>query len=358
MPSRVQLLAGTTEGLFIYRADATRQAWQCNGPLFPGWSIDSVWGDNLHGARIFAGMSHPEQGPRLQLSTDDGTTWQALATAPHYPPESGLTVRRIWQIIPSAPSEPDTYYAGVDEAGLFVSHDRGLQWQEILGLNRHADRVHWRASRGGLTLHAILIDPTDPRRLWVAIASAGIWRTVDGGATWQACNQGLRTFNSADGPSYLVHKLIQDPTDPQQLYLQNIDGVYQSSDGADSWQPIEAGLPSTFGFPFGVDQLGNRYVVPLEPESRGAFDGRLRIYRRRATEQRWSTQGSGLPTTAARVGVLRNALTVDSLAQPALYVGTTEGTLFYSTDSGEQWTQLPSPLARVTALQASVHTEN
>lgn len=352
--ANVQLLVGTTEGLFIYRADAARQRWQLTDPLFSGWSVDCVWGDSRHGARIFAGISHAAHGPQLQLSEDGGASWRPLPDGPRYPSESGLTVRRIWQITPGAPSQPDTYYAGVDEAGLFVSHDRGLSWQEVVGLNRHPDRVHWRASRGGLTLHAILVDPTDPRRLWVAIASAGIWRSEDGGARWQPCNEGLRAFTTANGPSYLVHKLVQDPHDPQLLYLQNIDGVYVTTDAAHSWQALEEGLPSTFGFPFGVDHLGNRYVVPLDAETRGAIGGQLAVYRRRAADQVWQPFANGLPGEVPGVGVLRNALTVDSLALPGVYFGTTQGELFCSIDSGETWAQLPSQLARVTALQAWV----
>ncbi len=350
----VHLLAGTTDGLFIYRSDALRQTWQVDGSLFDGWSVDSVWGDSRHGDRIFAGISHPDHDPCLQLSTDGGTTWAQLAGRPTYPADSGLTVRRIWQITPGAPSQPDSYYAGVDEAGLFVSHDRGLTWQEVLGLNRHPDRVHWRPSRGGLTLHAVLIDPTDPQRLWVAIASAGIWRSEDGGAHWQPSNQGLRAFTTSNGPSYLVHKLVQDPHNSQLLYLQNIDGVYCTTDGAETWQPLEEGLPSTFGFPFGVDRLGNCFVVPLDGETRGAIGGQLRVYRRRTTDAVWQPFSGGLPTAAPRLGVLRNALAVDTLELPGVYFGTTEGTLFSSLDSGETWTQLPGQLARVTALQAWV----
>lgn len=348
----IQLLVGTKAGLVIYHSDAQRQHWQVDGPFFDGWGVDCVWGDSRHGDRIFAGVSHPDHGAQLQLSHDGGLHWEQLPTAPHYPSDSGLTVRRFWQITPGAPSQPDVYYAGVDEAGLFVSHDRGLTWQELMGLNRHPDRVHWRPSRGGLTLHAILVDPIVPERLWVAIASAGIWRSEDGGIHWQPCNQGLRAFTTPNGPSYLVHKLVQDPHDPQCLYLQNIDGVYITTDGADTWLTMEEGLPSTFGFPFAVDHLGNRYVVPLDGESRGAIDGQLRVYRRRAIDQLWAPFGTGLPTASPQIGVLRNALVVDALDTPGVYFGTTQGTLFYAIDGTDSWTQLPGQWSRVTALHA------
>lgn len=184
--SLVQLVVGTTNGLFLYRSDITRQRWQMDGPFLAGWSIDSVLGDSRHGQRIFAGISHPTYASTIRLSEDGGVTWTPLPHEPCYPQASGLTVRRIWQITHGAPSQPVTYYAGVDEAGLFVSHDQGLTWQEVLGINRYPARAQWRASRGGLTLHGILIDPTDPLRMWVAIASAGILRSADGGRNMAA----------------------------------------------------------------------------------------------------------------------------------------------------------------------------
>ncbi|MCX6043758.1 MAG: exo-alpha-sialidase [Chloroflexi bacterium] len=350
----IQLLVGTTKGLFCYRADAQRQAWQREGPLLSEWSIDSILGDSRHGDRIFVGASHSTYGPAIQLSTDGGQHWTRLSGGPGYTPTSGRHLRGIWQITAGAPSQPDTYYAGVDEAGLFVSHDQGITWQEMEGIARHPDRAHWRPSRGGITLHAIAIDPTDPQRMWVAIASAGILRSEDGGVSWQACNQGQRIRSATDAPSYLPHKLALDPNNPNVLYLQNIDGVYCSTDGADSWQTIEAGLPSTFGFPFAVDHTGNQYVVPLDGNTRSMVDGRLCVYRRRATENGWQPLTTGLPTEPQLVGVLRDALTVDALTPAGVYMGTTQGELFYSADAGEHWAPLPSQPARITALQAWV----
>lgn len=172
------------------------------------------------------------------------------------------------------------------------------------------------------------------------------------GATWQPCNDGLRLFTATDGARYLVHKLAQDPHDPNVLYLQNIDGVYRTRDGATSWQTLEAGLPSTFGFPFGVDHQGNLYVVPLDAATRSALDGRLCIYRRRAQEEAWQPLTQGLPTEPRFAGVLRDALAVDTLEPAGVYFGTTQGELFYSVTNGEQWVRLADNLGRITALQA------
>jgi hypothetical protein len=352
--AHLQLLVGTTKGLFIYHSDANRQHWQMEGPWLSGWSIDSVLGDSRHGHRIFAGASHKAYGPTMRLSTDGGQSWTQLLHGPSYSPTSGLNLRSIWQITAGAPSQPETYYAGVDEAGLFVSHDQGFTWQEVEGITHHPDRAQWRASRGGITLHAIAIDPSNPQRMWVAIASAGILRSEDGGASWQACNEGQRVRANTGAPSYLPHKLALHPHNPNVLYLQNIDGVYRSIDGADSWQPIEEGLPSTFGFPFAVDHTGNQYVVPLDVNNRCFVAGRVSVYRRRSADTVWQLLENGLPTEPQFVGVLRDALAVDSLEPTGVYMGTTQGELFYSADAGEHWARLPGQLARVTALQAWV----
>ena len=350
----VHLLVGTDNGLFRYHSDRQRQDWQLAGPFLSEWSIDSVLGDSRHGNRILVGASHPVHDPTIQLSEDFGASWVQLPKSPHYGPASPLTVRRIWQIVPGAPSQPEIYYAGVDEAGLFVSQDGGFSWHALGGLSTYPDRANWRASKGGLTLHAILVDPTDGRRLWVAIASAGILRSEDGGVTWQACNQGLRVFSAGGTPRYLTHKLAQDPHNPQLLYLQNIDGVYRSVDGATSWQPLEEGLPSTFGFPFGVDHTGNLYVVPLDGQTRAFSDGKVQVYRRWAAETVWQPVDAGFPTVPHAAGVLRDALAVDPFTPPGVYFGTTQGALFASTTGGEQWHQLPGNLSRISTLQAWV----
>jgi len=350
----LQLLVGSDQGLFLYRSDAARRQWARQGPLLNGWQIDSILGDSRHGQRLLVGVSHPTYGPAIQVSEDGGATWAQLPQSPCYSLTSKLTVRRIWQIVPGAPSQPDTYYAGVDEAGLFVSHDRGAQWEEISSLSHHPERGNWRASKGGLTLHAILIDPANPQRLWVAIASAGILRTEDGGKSWQSCNQGLRTFTAGGAARYLTHQLTQDPHDPQVLYLQNIDGVYRSTDGATTWQTIEEGLPSTFGFPFGVDQTGNLYVAPLDGNTRAFLDGRVRLYRRRPGEAVWQPIDHGLPVEPRAVGVLRDALAVDSLTPPGVYFGTTGGELFTSAAGGDGWQQLPGQVGRINVVQTWV----
>jgi photosystem II stability/assembly factor-like uncharacterized protein len=348
----VHLLVGTTNGLFIYRSNATRIAWQVDGPLLAGWSIDSVLGDSRHGPRIFAGASHATYPPTVRLSEDGEQSWSQLRHGPRYARESGLTLHRIWQISPGAASQPETYYAGVDEAGLFVSRDCGITWQEVLGLNRYPTRGNWRGSRGGLCLHTICIDPVDPQRMWVAISAAGILRTEDGGETWRPCNRGLRPslVDGAGDDGFLVHKLVLDPQQPTVLYLQDFTGLYRSTDGADSWQPFEAGLPSGFGFPLCIDTTSALFAVPLDLQTRSFLGGQLRVYRRRPQESAWELLENGLPTAQRSAGVLRDALAVDSLTPSSIYLGTTQGELFYSANGGDQWAQLPGQVPRVTAL--------
>ena len=140
MGQQINVLVGTTKGLFCYQSDAVRRQWQLRGPFLAGWEIYSVLGDSRHGQRIFAGRSRIGDAPSLCVSGDFGETWRQIKAAPHYPLESGFALNRFWQIVPGHASEPDTIFAGAEEAGLFVSRDRGESWQELDGLTKHPTR--------------------------------------------------------------------------------------------------------------------------------------------------------------------------------------------------------------------------
>jgi photosystem II stability/assembly factor-like uncharacterized protein len=357
--SKVTVLVGTVRGAFFFHSNGDRTNWEMTGPHLDGWEIYSLYGLGNNGnSRIFAGTSHYVYGPTIRVSEDMGDTWTQVEGSPAYSQESGFKLNRIWQIVPGHPSQPNTLYAGVDEAGLFVSRNGGATWEEVTSLTDHYTRDEWGPGNGGLCLHTILPDPTNPQRMWLGISAVGAFRTDDGGQSWKLCNNGL-----PQGPTGVrnievgrcVHIMVLDPEDPETLYCQFHGGVFKSTDAADSWQPIEAGLPGNFGFPMGVTNDGDLFVIPLEDQGqRHMKDGRLRVYRSRDRGQSWSASGKGLPEQPQYVGVLRDALAVDSLNPAGVYFGTSMGEVFYSPDAGDNWDKLPGQFPRITMIKAWV----
>jgi hypothetical protein len=296
-------------------------------------------------------------GATLRISEDRGESWTQVVSGPCYARESGFALKRIWQIAPGAPSEPETLYAGVDEAGLFVSRDGGATWRLVEGLARHPSRPYWRPGGGGLCLHSILVDPGEPRRLWVGVSAVGVFRSDDGGESWRTCSQGLVGATEGASPAgigYAVRKLVMHPHDPTALYLWARGGVYRSADGGDSWSPHNAGLPAEFGFGLAIARTGELYAVPLDPETRCFPEGKPRVYRLPEGGARWQALDGGLPGVPFFTGVLRDGLAVDSLQPAGVYFGTTQGDVFFSRDAGEHWERLPGQFSRVISVKAWV----
>ncbi len=362
---KVTVLVGTTRGAFFYHSDADRKNWEMTGPHLDGWEIYSLCGlndsngnGNQSNGRIFAGTSHFVYGTTIRVSDDMGETWTQVEASPRYSEDSGFKMNRIWQIVPGHPAQPGTMYAGVDEAGLFASHDGGTTWEEVTGLSRHSTRGEWGPGNGGLCLHTILVDPTNPKRMWIGISAVGVFRTDDGGQNWKVCNNGLPgvpTGVPTQEVGRCVHKIVLDPDNPDTLYCQFHGGVFKSTDAANSWQPIESGLPSNFGFPMGVTNGGDLFVIPLESDmQRHVKNGQLKVYRSQDKGESWAPSGSGLPEQPHYVGVLRDALAVDSMDPAGIYFGTSMGEVFYSPDAGETWDRLPGQFPRITMIKAWV----
>jgi photosystem II stability/assembly factor-like uncharacterized protein len=240
-----------------------------------------------------------------------------------------------------------------------VSRDDAKTWTEVSGLTSHPTRPRWMPGFGGLCLHSILVDPTNPRRLWVGISAVGVFRSEDAGATWTLCNEGLHNvapeFVSDPDMGRCVHKMVLDPQWAGVLYLQYHGGVFKSENAGDSWTRISAGLPHDFGFPMALTQRGDLFVVPLlSDDNRVVPDGALKVWRSRDQGRSWRAQTSGLPQKDHFVGVLRDAMTADALSPAGVYLGTTGGELFYSRDDGEHWDKLPAQLPRITTLRTWV----
>ena len=355
---KVVLLIGTVKGVFIYHTDEHRAAWQLTGPHLGGWEVFSLCGDSRNG-RILAGTGHFTHGPTIRTSRDFGATWGPIEKNPAFAEGTKGELKHIWQIVPGTAAQPGTWYAGVDDAALFVSRDDAKTWSELSGLTAHPTRPNWMPGFGGLCLHSIVVDPENERRLWVAISAVGVFRSEDGGQMWTLRNEGLHNvapeFIPAPEMGRCVHKMVIDPQRPGVLYMQFHGGVFKSENGADTWTRISAGLPHDFGFPMAVTQRSDLFVVPLlSDENRVVPDGALKVWRSRDQGRSWRAMTNGLPQKDHFVGVLRDAMTADPLSPAGVYLGTTGGELFHSKDEGENWEKLPAQLPRITTLKVWV----
>jgi len=362
----VLVLVGTMKGLFLLRSSGgKRVSWDLGGPYFPGHNVYAVAYDSRDGrSRILAGNHSFHWGAVIQSTDDFGKSWTNPETSGvKFPEDAGVSLKQIWQIRPGRSDEPNVLYCGVEPAALFESRDGGGSWSLVRGLHNHPHRPRWEPGGGGLCLHTILPDPADRKRLFVAISTGGVYRTDDGGKTWQSKNQGVRAeFLPDKHPEFgqCVRKMVQHPAKPERLFLQNHWGLYRSDDGADSWQDIARGVPSDFGFPMAMHphDPDTVYIVPLESDMyRCTPEGKLRVYRTSDAGRSWQALTRGLPQKNAMETVLRDALATDTSDPAGVYVGTRSGQVYGSRDEGSSWSLLMGGLPPVVCVRAVVVAE-
>jgi photosystem II stability/assembly factor-like uncharacterized protein len=358
----VLLLIGTMKGLFVLRSNRARKHWETGGPYSVGAPVYAAAFDQRNGRRrLWWAQQSFRWGTILNSSDDFGKTSTEPETySIKFSAESGVALKNIWQINLNAPDQPDTIYCGVEPAALFVSRDAGASWSLVEGLFNHPHRPKWVPGGGGMCLHTIVPDPVDHKRMTVAISTAGAYRTDDGGATWQARNQGVRAeFLPEKYPEFgqCVHKIVQHPAQPQRLFLQNHWGLYRSDDGGDSWKDIANGVPSDFGFcmvahPHDPDTV---YIVPIESdEYRCTPQGKLRVYRTRNAGASWEPLTRGLPQKNALETILRDSLAADTHDPAGIYFGTRSGKVYGSNDEGKSWQLILEGLPPVVCVKAAV----
>jgi tRNA A-37 threonylcarbamoyl transferase component Bud32 len=357
----VLLLVGTMKGAFLLRSNSRRAHWDVVGPCFHGNAVYSLAYDARQCRHRLWASTSTYWGTLLRSSDDFAKTWtNPLQANVKFPEDCGTSLKNIWQVILGPEDEPDTMYCGVEPAALFVSRDAGENWELVRGLFNHPHRPRWVPGNGGLCLHTIVLDPASKQRMYIAISSGGVYRTDDGGANWQARNQGLRVSYQPDRyPEFgqCVHKIVLHAVRPERLFLQNHWGLYRSDDNADSWKSISNGVPSDFGFamlmhPRDPDCV---YILPVESdEFRCTPDGRLRVYRTRNAGASWEPLSRGLPQKGAYETVLRDAMCTDGLDPAGIYFGTRSGELFGSTDEGKNWKMLLSGLPPVVCVKSVV----
>jgi photosystem II stability/assembly factor-like uncharacterized protein len=247
--------------------------------------------------------------------------------------------------------------AGVEDASLFKTTDAGKTWHEMPGLRKHASGSNWHPGAGGLCLHTILVDPKNPKRIWIAISAAGSFRTDDGGDTWTPINKGLVSDFMPDPTAevgHCVHRMALHASKPSTLFMQKHWDVMRSDDAGDTWHEVSGNLPSDFGFPIDVHahEPETIYVVPIKSDSEHVPpDGKLRVYRSRTGGNEWEALTKGLPQSHCYVNVLREAMAVDKLDDCGVYFGTTGGAVYCSPDGGDHWSAINEHFPSVLSVE-------
>jgi hypothetical protein len=365
--SGVRLLVGTRKGAFVLTADGKREQWDIAGPYFGGWEIYHMKGSPADQDRLYASQYSSWSGQVVQRSDDGGKTWTPVGNEFGYDGVPGThqwydgtphpwEFERVWHLEPSL-GDPDTVYAGVEDAGLFRSADGGLHWEELPGLRGHDSGQHWQPGAGGMCLHTIILDPVESSRMFAAISAAGTFRSDDAGKTWRPVNRGLQSEGIPDPNAevgHCVHRIAMHPSRPEVLYMQKHWDVMRSDDGGESWHEISGNLPTDFGFPIDVHahEPDTVYVVPITSDSlHYPPDGRLRVYRSRTGGHEWEPLTKGLPQEHCYVNVYRDAMAVDALDSCGIYFGTTGGQVYASSDAGDSWAPVVRDFPAVLSVE-------
>ena len=365
--SGVRVLVGTRKGAFILTSDGKRSKWEISGPHFAGWEVYHLKGSPVDPNRIYASQSSGWFGQKIQRSDDGGESWTPVGDGFAYDGVAGThqwydgtqhpwEFKRVWHLEPSR-TDPDLVYAGAEDAALFRTTDGGTSWHELPGLRNHETGPSWAPGAGGMCLHTILIDPTNPDRMFIAISAAGAFRTDDGGESWRPINRGLNSLYIPDPTAevgHCVHRIAMHPSRPDVLFMQKHWDVMRSDDAGDSWREISGDLPTDFGFPIDVHahEPETIYVVPIKSDSEHfPPDGKLRVYRSKTGGEHWEPLTKGLPQGDCYVNVLRNAMAVDALDPCGVYFGTTGGQVYGSANSGDDWAPIVRDLPAVLSVE-------
>jgi len=365
--SKVRVLVGTRKGAFVLNSDGKRENWEVSGPHFGGWEVYHVKGSPVDPNRLYASQSSGWFGQVIQRSDDGGKTWDAVGNKFVYEGTPGTHLwydgtphpwefKRVWHLEPSL-TDPDTVFAGVEDAALFRTTDGGQTWNELAGLREHGSGSRWQPGAGGMCLHTIILDPSNPKRIYIAISAAGAFRTDDGGETWTPINRGLRSEFMPEPTAevgHCVHRLAMHRSHPNVLFMQKHWDVMRTDNAGDSWQEVSGNLPTDFGFAIDVHahEPETIYVVPIKSDSEHyPPEGKLRVYRSRTGGNDWEPLTSGLPQSNCFVNVLRDAMAVDTLDSCGIYFGTSGGQVYMSPDAGDNWTAIVRDLPPVVSVE-------
>src|SRR3989440_12339744 len=356
MPQTV-LLVGTRKGCFLLESDGDRREWALRGPYCEGWPVYHAVRDGSTGA-IYAAAASEWHGSAVWRSPDLGETWTLSSEGLAYDPDGGRKLSKVSTLA----VENGRVLVGVEAPGIFESRDGGATWSVLSTLAGEPGSDVWDdpASQppGHLGISALMFDDDEPSRFWAIVQGIGLFETTDDAGSWTPRNKGLR----ADWPrphedvGFCVHKFVRSPVDGDRMFQQNHVGMHRSDDAGHTWVEITEGLPTEFGFaaaahPHDRDTF---YVVPLDPgHGRCMPDGHAAVWRTRDAGESWQRLDRGLPQQDAYVGVLREAMAIDSYDGPGLYFGTSTGQLFASTDEGDIWQEIANYMPPISSVEVA-----
>ena len=355
--SQTVLLIGTRKGCFLLESDGGRRDWSLRGPYCEGWPVYHAVLEPASGA-IYAAAASEWHGSAVWRSGDLGETW-TLSSEGLVHGDDGRKLSKVSSVAAS----PGRILVGAEAPGIFASRDEGATWSPLSTLAGQPGSEDWddpaNQPPGHLGLSALMLDSDDSSRFWAIVQGVGLFETADEGASWTPRNRGLRAEwpRPHDEVGFCVHKVVRSASDPNRMYQQNHCGMHRSDDAGESWTEISEGLPSDFGFaaaahPHDRDTF---YVIPLDPgHGRCMPEGAAAVWRTADAGSSWQRLGRGLPQEGAHLGVLREAMAIDSYDTPGLYFGTSTGQVFASADEGDNWTEIASYLPAISSVEVAI----
>jgi len=373
-PSRgVTLLVGTRKGAWFFSSDASRKSWRVDGPHMLGQIVNHIVRDPRSGTMLMAAKTG-HLGPTVFRSTDKGKTWKEAGRPPAFPSAGAngdaakaRAVSHTFWLSPGHASEPGVWWAGTSPPGLFVSTDDGVSWESVAGFNEHPMYWKWCPADGGTPdgalLNQIAIDPRDAAHMYIATSTGGVFETNDRAGTWRPLNKNVEAnFFPDPYPEYGqdAHWIALAPTNPDRIWQQNHCGIYRLDRPGEKWTRIGKAMPKTvgdIGFTIVPHPRDDKcaWVFPMDGSTvwpRTSPDGKPAVYRTRDAGRSWERQDKGFPKKQGWFTVKRQAFCRDGGKPVGLYLGTTGGEVWASTNEGGRFEQIAAHLPEIYSVEA------
>ena len=371
---KVLLQVATRKGAWLFHGDAARRKWRVDGPHFLGHIIHHLLLDPRDGKTMLAAASTGHLGPTLFRSVDRGRHWQEVKQPPAFAKvpegEQGRVVNHTFWLTPGHAGQPGVWYAGTSPHGLFRSNDGGDSWESLPGLNDNPQYREWMGgpqdgTPDGPKLHSIIVDPRDANHLYIGMSSGGVHESRDGGRSWTPLIDGLEVVEMFDASKVWFHDphcVRICPSDPDRLYQQNHCGIYRLDRPSSRWTRIGRKMPKSVGdvgFPMVVHprDADTAWVFPMDGSSvwpRVSVAGKPAAWVTANGGKTWQRQDVGLPKAQAWWTVKRQAMTNDTRDPVGLYLGTTSGELWMSSNEGNRWNCIARHLPEIYAVEAAL----